>query len=71
MSKLDTILAMSMMMGGGSFYGFGRGYSNGDCEVCGKKNVRAGRETGKYLCFEHLQESEKLKEDFNEEGELI
>jgi len=54
MNKLNQLLAMSMMMGGGSFFG-GSGYSNGNCEVCGKKNVRARRETGKFLCFEHLE----------------
>lgn len=30
-------------------------YRRGPCEVCGKPNVRAGRETGVYRCAEHLE----------------
>lgn len=33
-----------------------RGFPPGPCEVCGKPNVRAGRERGIYRCGEHLSE---------------
>lgn len=32
-----------------------RGFAPGPCEVCGKPNVRAGRERGIYRCGEHLE----------------
>jgi len=32
-----------------------RGFRPGPCEVCGKPNVRAGRERGIYRCGEHLE----------------
>jgi len=36
-------------------FGFRKnGFRRGNCEVCGKKNVAAGRERGIYLCKEHI-----------------
>lgn len=63
MSKLNTILALSAMLGGGNFFGGPRYHKQGDCEVCGKKNVRAGWEKGIYLCGKHLQERESKEKE--------
>lgn len=36
-----------------------RRYRAGPCEVCGKPDVRAGRERGIYRCQEHMEEGLK------------
>jgi hypothetical protein len=45
----------------GLYGSFDSRYRSGDCEVCGKKDVKAGRERGLYLCEEHIQEIKGAK----------
>ena len=33
-----------------------RRYRRGPCEICGKPDVRAGRERGVYRCQEHMED---------------
>ena len=41
--------ALAAILGSGK-----RRYPKGPCEICGKPNVRNGRERGIYRCNEHL-----------------
>lgn len=39
-----------------SFGGGAQKFRRGNCKVCGKKDVKAGREQGIYLCAEHINQ---------------
>ena len=59
-----AVIAMTQAFTGGVSLPRGqKGFPPGECEVCGKPNVKLGREKGLYRCWKHrdviLKDSEE------------